>query len=129
MQTKDKLAYMVMVEQNKVSSAAKVLKINDSTAKMTIRAFKLLPPDEQRKILLNGAVKKKNKNMEPTRPGHDCTPEHLHQQAPSKPLLDPQAKLESDPPPHHRPAEHCGFDKAEGILLFLMPMVCPFTIS
>jgi hypothetical protein len=36
---------MVIVEQNKVSSAAKILKINDSTAKMTIRAFKLLPKE------------------------------------------------------------------------------------
>jgi hypothetical protein len=44
-----------------VSSAAKILKINDSTAKMTIRAFKMLSFEEQQKILLNGSIKKKKK--------------------------------------------------------------------
>jgi hypothetical protein len=65
---------MVMVEQNKVSSAAKILKINDSTAKMTIRAFKMLPPEEQQQILLNGAAKKTKKIKEPAPPNRPLGP-------------------------------------------------------
>ena len=42
---------MVVIGGHKVSSAAKILKINDSTAKMTMSAFKSMPPEQQQKVL------------------------------------------------------------------------------
>ena len=42
---------MVIKGGNKVSSAAKILKIHDSTAKMTISAFKSMTKEQQTKIL------------------------------------------------------------------------------
>lgn len=54
---------MVVKGGNKVSSTAKILKIHDSTAKMTISAFKSMTNEQQRKILESGAMKKGKKSQ------------------------------------------------------------------
>jgi hypothetical protein len=46
----------------KVKSAAKILKINSSTAKMIIKKFYQMPIEEQQKILERGAKSKKEKS-------------------------------------------------------------------
>lgn len=56
---------MVVNGGNKVSSAAKILKIHDSTAKMTISAFKSMTNEQQRKILEYEVMKKEKKSQLP----------------------------------------------------------------
>jgi len=53
---------MVIKGGNKVSSAAKILKIHDSTAKMTMSTFKSMTKEQQTKILEFGSMKKEKRS-------------------------------------------------------------------
>lgn len=62
---------MVVIGGYKVSSAAKILKIHDSTAKMTMSAFKSMTPEQQANILELGAIRKEKKSK------HNSQEEHF----------------------------------------------------
>lgn len=51
-QTKSKLIKLVIEKNCKVGSAAKILKINESTAKMVLRKFKRMSVEQQELFFL-----------------------------------------------------------------------------
>ena len=55
------MCYIVITTSLKVKSAAKILKINSSTAKMILKKFYQMPLSEQSQVLERGAKSKKEK--------------------------------------------------------------------